>query len=145
MTRALPLFLLLLVASVAGALAQSASTPRAAPDEEWPLGVWEGAHRDISIDSDATRCEFSREYGRLRWRMTRKTTLLRAGPVTLSAAGFVTQLSASSIEMDGLYSTESGRDLGGLSVRYVLTRTDNTLAGSATTSRSQGSVTLTKR
>ena len=77
--------------------------------------------------------------------MTRKTTMLREGPVTLSAAGFVTQISASSIEMDGRYSTESGRDLGGLSVRYVLTRTDNTLAGSATTSRSQGSVTLTKR
>ena len=144
MTRALPLVLLLLVASVAGALAQRPSTPKA-PDEEWPLGVWEGAHRDISIDSDATRCEFSREDGRLRWRMTRKTTMLRQAPVTLSAAGFVTQISASSIEMDGRYSTESGRDLGGLSVRYVLTRTDNTLAGSAMTSRSSGSVTLTKR
>jgi len=143
MTRALPLFLLLLIASAAAALAQSPSTPRA-PDEEWPLGVWEGAHRDLSIDSDAIRCEFSREDGRIRWRMTRKTTM-REGPVTLSAAGFVTQISASSIEMDGRYSTESGRDLGGLSVRYVLTRTGNTLAGSATTSRSYGSVTLTKR
>ena len=145
MTRALPLLLLLLlVVGAAAALAQSSSTPKA-PDEEWPLGVWEGAHRDISIDIDATRCEFSREDGRMRWRMTRKTTMRREGPVTLSAAGFVTQISASSIEMDGRYSTESGRDLGGLSVRYVLTRTDNTLAGSATTSRSQGSVSLTKR
>ena len=143
MIRALPLFLLLLVVTAA-ALAQSRSTPKA-PDEEWPLGLWEGAHRDISIDSDATRCEFSREDGRMRWRMTRKTTMLREGPVTLSAAGFVTQISASSIEMDGRYSTESGRDLGGLSVRYVLTRTDNTLAGSATTARSYASVTLTKR
>jgi len=140
MTRALPFFLLLLVASVAGALAQGRAL-----DEDWPLGLWEGAHRDISIDSDATWCEFSREDGRLRWRMTRQTTMFRQGPATLSAAGFVTQISPWSIEMDGTYSTESGRDLGGLSVRYVLTRTDNTLSGSATTSHGQGSVTLTKR
>ena len=140
MIRALPLFLLLLVASVAAALAQ---TPRAA-DAEWPLGTWEGAHRDVAIDTDSTVCEFSRQDGRMRWRMTRKTTL-REGPVTLTAAGFVSQLSDSSIEMDGRYTIESGRELGGLSVRYVLTRTSNTLTGSATTSRSYGSVTLTKR
>ena len=59
-----------------------------APNEEWLLGVWEGAHRDILIDGDATSCEFFREDGRVRWRMTRQTTLFRQGPVTLSAAGF---------------------------------------------------------
>ena len=139
MARALPLFLLLFVATVAAALAQ---TPKA--DAEWPLGTWEGAHRDSATDTDSTRCEFSREDGRMRWRMTRKTTL-REGPVTLTAAGFVTQISDSSIEMDGRYTIESGRELGGISVRYVLTRTSNTLTGLATTSRSYGSVTLTKR
>src|SRR5258706_12168758 len=136
MTRALTFFLLLLAASVAGALAQSK-----APNEEWLLGVWEGAHRDILIEGDATWCEFFREDGRMRWRMTRQTTLFRQGPVTLSAAGFVNQISASSIDMDGRYSTESGRDLGGLSVRYILTPTDNTLAGSATPAHSHGSAT----
>lgn len=141
MTRLLPLVLVLLVAGAAAA--QTRSTPTA--DAEWPLGTWAGAHRELAFDSDVTRCEFFWEYGRMRWRMTRRATMSRDATMTLTAAGFVSQLSASSIELDGRYSVESGRELGGLSVRYVLTRTDDTLAGTVATSRGQGTVTLTKR
>jgi hypothetical protein len=113
-----------------------ASPPASAPvapspagvEHVWILGVWESFPGTGGITDGVARFEFSRDAGRIRWKMSR-TGWVGGVKTAQEASGTVVDLSESSADLKGKYQVSNPGNLVGQPLQQALTRRSDMLQG----------------
>lgn len=96
----------------------------------WLLGKWKGAHVATTlIASDNAQFEFKREGDSITWKMERKGLSAQGGSYWSDASGVVSKLTDGELELEGKYTASSATRFIGNPVKYVFTRSGDSLSG----------------